>query len=334
MRHDTLYQDSNARLAEPKRLWMLWVTVCFVLFVSGGATCIPRRNISDFQPTPVFDTPPTLEQIAEVLNRSRGIQSLQSNSVSVMLNNERSINANMTWARPKKFRMTASVAGIAGFDLGSNEEVFWMTVRNFATTPTMFFARHDEFESQVHRQVLPVSPVWLIEALGVNDLDLAQVYQTPVARPNGLIEIASAVPSPIGYYQRTLVVDPKFGFCREVFLKDPSGRLVASAYQSKHQYYPSVQTSLPHAVKVQLKPMGEEDMELDITISAYVVNGLSPEGMTQFTMPDRSSYQSVDLTRFNQGSSQAIAPPVVAPPQPTVPRNGYRGVPWDGPIIR
>jgi hypothetical protein len=312
----------------------MWV-LC-ILFTTTGATCLPKRRLaSDFQPQPVFESPPTLEQLTEVLNRTRNVQSLQSNSVSVTLNNERAVNTNMTWAREKKFRMTASVAGIAGLDIGSNEEAFWLTVKNFATTPEIYIARHDEFESQADRRVFPVSPVWLVEALGVADLHPSTLVQQPVTRADGLIELTSAVPSPIGNYTRTLVVDPKYGTSRYVYLFDPTRRLVATAQQSKHQYYPSIQTSLPHQVKVQLIPVQDSPMELDISIGAYLVNGLAADNMTQFMMPETSSYRVIRLTQLNQGQSQqAIVPPVVAPPGPTYPQANYRGVPWDGRVMR
>jgi hypothetical protein len=303
-------------------------------WVTCGATCIPRRTIPDFQPPPAFNAPPTTEQLAEVVNRTRNITSLQSNSVNITPRDERSVNANMTWARPKKFRMTASVAGMVGFDLGSNEDFFWMTVRNFATTPDLYYARHDEFESQIDRDILPVSPVWLIEAMGISDLDLNMLAQGPTTRPDGLVEITTFVPSPIGNYLRTIAIDPKYGYTKQIFLRDPSMRLIANAYQANHQYYPSVQTSLPHSVRVQLMPMGGNNMELDISIASYVVNALPLETMTQFTMPDTRSYNSRDLVRLKQGNGQAVSPPAVSPPtvshnQP-FPQNAYRGVPWDG----
>ncbi len=310
------------------------LSIGLLTFVACGATCIPKRSIPEFEPTPVFASPPTLDQLVEVLNRTRNVQSLQSNSISVMLNNERSVNANMTWAREKKFRMTASVAGVAGMDIGSNEEAFWLTVKNFATTPEMYFARHADFESQVDRRVLPVSPVWLMEAMGVCDLNPSNLVQQPITRADGLVELTSIQASPIGNYTRTLVVDPKFGTSRYLYLRDPSGRLVANAQQTKHQYYPSIQTSLPHQVKVQLIPVGDPPMELDITVGAYLVNGLAPDNTTQFMTPDMNAFRVIELTRLSQGAPQAISPPLVAPPQSNYPQTMYRGVSLDGRLTR
>jgi len=293
---------------------------------------MPRRTIPDFQPTPLFNSPPSWEQLAEAINRSRNVRSLQSNSVTVKANDERSINSNVTWSRPKRFRLTASVLGLAGVDIGSNDDAFWMAIRNFEQ-PTMFFARHNEFDLQVDRPVLPVSPEWLIQAMGVCELDLTRLVpqQQPITRPDGMIEIATWEPTPIGNYRRTLVVDPKYGFVREVFLFDPSPRLVAHAKQFKHEYYTSVQTSLPHQVKVQLLPSGSEPFELDISIASYVINGLDPDNQKQFEMPNMMGYKTMDLGRTGP---QAMVPQQVAPPQPMVPQVSYRGVQSDGLLKR
>ena len=314
-------------MEEPKtsKAWQC-LAIVLLTFVAGGATCMPRRSIPEFQPTPLFKSPPTLDQLSEAINRSRNVQSLQSNSVTVNINNERTINTNVTWAREKRFRMTASVAGIAGVDIGSNDEAFWMAIRG-GLTKDMYYAKHIEFESQVDRPVLPVSPVWLIQAMGICDLDLNQLVQQPVTRADGLVELTTVEPSPVGNYTRTLVVDPKYGFCRQVFLRDPTGRLVANAQQSKHEYYSSIQSSLPHQVKVQLIPSGNPLLELDISIASYVVNSLASDNMTQFTMPNMNGYS---IQNLGQVGPQANVPQHVAPPQSNYPQVSYRGVPWDG----
>jgi hypothetical protein len=310
-------------------IWWCIVT----LFVSTGATCLPKRTIPEFQPTKLFQTPPTVEQLAEVLNRSNTIQSLQSNSVSVRVNNELNLNANLTWLRPKFFRMTGTVAGFKGFDLGSNNEAFWMSVRS-GMTPELYFARHDLFDAIPNRRILPVSPIWIIEALGVNSLDTYQMVQAPVTQADGLWQITTQVPSPSGIYLRTLVVDPLYGLTRQVFLRDPSGRLIANAFQSDHQYYGAVQSSLPHKIKIQLIP-GSNDppIELDLTIGSYVVNGMNGDPGTQFAFPNTSGHQVIDLVELTNGAPQAVMNPPVAPPQ-AYPRASYRGVPWDSAIVR
>jgi hypothetical protein len=146
-----------------------------------------------------------------------------------------------------------------------------------------------------------------------------------------MVEITTWESTPIGTYYRTLIVDQKYGFCREVLLYDPSLRLVAQAKQFKHEYYASVQSSLPHQVKVQLLPSGSEPLELDIAIASYVVNGLSPDNVRQFDMPSIQGYKTEDLGRRGP---QAVVPQQVAPPQPLYPQVSYRGVQPDGTSMR
>ena len=302
------------------------LAIVLLTFVTGGATCMPRRSIPEFQPKPLFTSPPTLFQLTDAINRSRNVQSLQSNSVTVNVNNERTINTNVTWAREKRFRMTASVAGVAGVDIGSNDDEFWMTIRA-GLTKEMYYARHNEFDAQPNRPVLPVSPVWLIQAMGVCDIDLNKPMADPVTRADGMVELTTPEPSPIGNFTRTLVVDPKFGYSRQVFLRDPTGRLVANATQAKHEYYSSIQSCLPHQVKVQLMPAGSDVIELEISIASYVVNSLAPDNMTQFQLPGMNGYKVVNL---GQTGPQAITPQQVAPPLPSYPQTSFRGVSQEG----
>lgn len=313
--------------------WWMTLFCIFVLFSGGGASCMPKRTIPEFQPLPVFTEPPTLEQLSEVLNRTQSVQSLQSNSVTVRVNNEITLSTNLSWLREKNFRMTATIAGFKGFDMGSNNDAFWMTVRN-GLTPELYYATHSEFDSQSTRRVLPISPLWLIEALGISNFDPYQLVQNPVTRADGLLELTTPVPSTVGVYQRTLVVDPKYGFTRQIFLRDPSGRLVANAQQSKHEFYSAIQSSLPHQVKVQLIPALDPPIELDISIGAYLINGMSSASDSLFQFPNTNGYQVVNLAQLNVGAPQAVTAPQVSQPQPLYPQTSYRGVPWDGSLVR
>jgi hypothetical protein len=307
-----------------------------MVFCCTGATCIPKRQLQELKPVPVFQTPPTLEQLSEVLNRTSQIQSLQSNAVSIKVNNETSLSATVSWLRERNFRMSASIAGIRGLDVGSNQDAFWTTVR-LGMTPDLYYARHDEFEAQVNRRILPVSPLWLIEALGVVSFDPNLLTQDPVAQADGLLQLTTKVPSPIGDFQRILVVDPQFGFARQIFLKDPSNRLVAQAQQSKHEYYSAIQTSLPHQVKIQLIPVMDPPIELDISVGSYLLNGLTGGVGSQFQFPNTNGYQVINIAQPMSGTGspvlQVTPPPTPIPNGPTY-RGSMRGVPWEGAVIR
>lgn len=308
--------------------WKLGLMFCVsMLFVSSGATCIPRRSHNEFQPPVLFQTSPDINQLANAINRTRAVNQLQSNAVKVKIPDIPTLSAQIVWERPRRFRMTGGLSSIMGtdFDLGSNEEVFWMATRH-GPSPTLYFARHDQFESQVDRQILPVSPEWLIEAMGIVELDPSHVIGTPRPDANGLIEIESAIASPIGQYRRTIYVDPKLGLVRRIFLRDPSGRLLASSILSNHQFYPAIQTSLPHKAEVQLIPSGGPPMNLQVDIGFYTVNDNQGQDPNRWIAPQLAGYTPIDLVLLNSNQPNAVRVPQYQAASPKIPQTSYRGV--------
>lgn len=298
-----------------------------LLFTTTGATCMPRRAVTETKLPTVFQTPPDITQLAEAINRTKAIQQLQSNSVTIRAQDIPTLTANMVWERPRRFRLTGGVSRLTGtdFDLGSNEEVFWMATRH-GPSPSLYFARHDQFATQIDRQVLPVSPDWLVEAMGIVEIDPYAIVQTPQQRTDGMWEIETTTQSQIGQYRRTLVVDPTHALVRQVILRDPSGRLLASSTLSDHQYYSMIQTALPQKVKVQLVPTGGPPLILDIDIGSYAINDTQGNDPNRWTIPNPAGYTVHDLVQLNNGMSNASQPPQYQPPTPTYPQAAYRGV--------
>ena len=296
------------------------------LQVCCGATCIPKRTLSEFQPPILFETPPQLPELAAAINRSSAIEQLSSPAVTVRLPDLPALSATLDWQRDANFRMKGGVSRLTGtdFDLGSNPNIFWMSSRH-DLQPTLYYARHDLFASQMQRQVLPVSPLWLVEALGVVTLNPDLVTEVPQQAPDGLIHIASSVPSPIGNYRRTLHVDPKEGTVRQILLNDPSGRLLASALLSEHQYYSTVQTSLPHRSEVQLMPIGGSPLALQLEVGFYRVNDDAAIDPEKFASPPPDGFRIVDLAGLNAGSPSAVQMPAYQAAAPAPPP-AYRGV--------
>jgi len=308
--------------------YSIWLLLAF--WMTSGATCYQKRNVTDFQPPEVFRAPPDIQQLAEVINRNRGIQQLESNAVSVRLPGVPTLASRILWERPRRFRMTGGLSRLTGtdFDLGSNDEVFWMATRR-GPSPVMYVARHDQFESQMNRQILPVSPDWLIEAMGIVELDPSTVVQTPTNRGDGMLEVESLISSQIGSYRRTLVIDPRFATVRQVILRDPSGRMLATSTLSDHQHYPSLQVSLPHHIQVQLMPVGTEPLDLDVVISFYTLNDNQGTDPQRWTIPDSAGYTVKDLVQMNASQTNQLPASAVQFPQyqyaqPQVPQASYR----------
>jgi hypothetical protein len=307
--------------------WSSLLLIAWILTTSSGATCARRQPIAEFQPPMLFETTPTIEQVAEVLSRSQRIEQLQSNAVSVRLPGLPGLSASMVWQRPRGFRLQGGLNRITGtdFDLGSNEEFFWMATRH-GPSPTLLFARHDQFESLPSKPLLPVSPLWMVEALGIVSLDPNSLAAPMQQRADDALEVHTRVPMATGPGLRSLVIDPKYGYPKQIFLRDPTGRLIASATLSQHQLYESVQYSLPHRVELQLTPEGTEPLALQMEVGYYAINNIEGNDPQRWTMPDSRGYTAIDLARLpTQGPGAAVVP-TAAPPSPTVPEVSYRGM--------
>ncbi len=304
------------------------VLVIAMFCVSSGATCIRNTTKQESLTPLLFATPPTVQQLVDAINRSRGIQQLQSTTVSVR--QKVSLSGNLVWERPANFRLRGGLGSLLGtsLDIGSNSDHFWMAIQQ-----DLLYANHAEFNQQLNRQQIPVSPLWLIEAMGVVEIDPYSLVRQPQSRADGMLELTAMGSSGDGNLLRTIIVDPKYGLVKQVLLRDGTGRLLASSLMSQHRYYDSVQYSLPHYVQVQLVPNGSPPIDLVIQIGQYSINALEGSEPGRYQMPDLRGYNAINLVQLNMGSTQAVTPPGSLPPPPGTPAVSYRGF-ESPPILR
>lgn len=295
--------------------WAGWLgTVC--VFVCGGATCAKRSSNNDlFRPPVVFEQTPTLEELSEQINHSLAIETLESNSLSISSPDLFvSLQGALKWERPHNFKLEAYPASrMFGTVLsaGSNQDLFWLQADS-PSPPTLYYARHEEFARLTGpRYVLPVSPLWLREALGVVELDPGLIHEGPITRPDGKLEIRSYIPSPNGSYRRHLVLDARTAVIQQTILYDHRQRQVAVAQQTEHDHYGAVDVSLPHKVDIQLMPDQGPVMALTIEVSKYMINQgiVAPE--ETFVMPDPSGLRQINLEELGPtGQSPQVTQPV------------------------
>ena len=109
------------------------------------------------------------------------------------------LSATLNLERERRFRLRASLPIVlgAGIDLGSNDELFWFEVPE-GISKTLYYARHDQYRQQLHRAVLPVDPTWVMDALGLVQIDPNAVVAGPVKREDGKLEIRSSLNMPDG----------------------------------------------------------------------------------------------------------------------------------------
>lgn len=299
----------------PARLYSM-VLVCAwigIVFIAGGATCARRQTLQEFAPPIVFDQTPSLPDVINQVNRSLAINQLESNTLTVTSPDIiTKLTGNMKWDRPDKFNLEAyPVSKLMGIALaaGSNDEMFWLQTQ-MPSPPTIYYARHDSFDRQQGpRKILPVSPLWLREALGVVEIDPAGRHEGPSVRADGKLELVSYIPTPTGDYQRVLILDSPTGTIEQTLLYNQTGKLVAVAQQSEHEYFSEVDFSLPHKVNIQLHPDAGPPLVFTVEVGFYLLNQPNEENSESFQPPDPTGISTVNLVEVN-----AVAQPVTAKP--------------------
>jgi hypothetical protein len=308
--------------------WLILATT----LVTSGATCARRQVIPEFAPPVLYSTTPTLPELTEQLNRSLAIQQLESQTMTITSPALMAkLSGSLAWERPHNFSLQAypgmKAMGLA-FAAGSNSNEFWLQ-QQMGGPPTLYYASHNDFNQQTGpRHMLPVSPLWLREALGVVELDPAMQHFGPRAVPgpdnkNKLI-VETHIPTARGPYRRLLVLDAQTGMIEETRLYDavgPEGKMVAMAQQSKHQLYSAVNWYLPHKVDIQLLPDEGEPLAFSVEIEFYMVNESASTDPAAFRMPDPSGLTTVNIAA-GPGLAQAAKP---VPPNYTQVRPSGQG---------
>jgi hypothetical protein len=246
-------------------------------------------------------------------NRSLTIQRIESSTLTITSPGLMGqLSGNLQWERPHNFSLQAYMGGgrLMGTVLaaGSNRDMFWLQSQ-MPPPPTLYYARHDDFESQLGpRHILPVSPLWLREALGIVEFDPTFEHEGPIVRSDNKLEVRSLIPSPRGPYHRVVVFAPHTLAVEETRLYDQSMKLVANAQLSEHD---PRQEGLPHKIIVELIPDDGNTLSFTIDVGFYRLNQTANAQTTAFTMPDATGLSTVDLVQAN---AQVGQPTVPVPP--------------------
>lgn len=145
------------------------------------------------------------------------------------------VSASIAVESPRNFRL--QVNGPMGgneVDLGSNTDQFWFwNKRN--EEKYVFTARHDQESGRMQRFPIPFQPDWIMEALGVINIDPEETILEPgPPRTNTAILRADRVSPQGASVKKVTVVDLCRGVIREHALYDARGRLIARAVLSEH----------------------------------------------------------------------------------------------------
>ena len=310
--------------------WLVCGMAFSLVFATTGATCARRETLQrNFRPPVIFEQTPTLAEVTQHLNRSLAIHRIESNSLTVSSPNiPVKLTGSLIWERTENFSLQAYPFTRAmmgnGLIAGSNPEMFWLQ-----TQGDLFYARYDEFNRQSGpRKILPVSPLWLREAMGIVEMNPSYRHDAPLRRGDGKLQVVTYIPSqPFDprfpqqntEYKRVLILDGSFGTIEQTLLYNPAGKLVAQATQSEHDDLESSEIGwpLPHRIDVQLHPDEGESLAFTVEVGFYLLNDDASATASTFTLPDLTGLSTYDLVKMN-ASLQAVPPnpPVYTQAQP------------------
>jgi hypothetical protein len=293
------------------RTAVLLVTLAGLFSLSGASCPTMRRPMDDFANLPPALPPsPTLEQVIQVVNSNNSqIRSFSAPQATLGGTGFPSLQASVAFERPQRLRIRAGT-GMLGeeLDLGSNDELFWFWARR-SPTPAVYFCRHAQFASSPARRTLLVDPYWLIEALGITDLDPALPHQGPFVRQDGRLEIRTLRNTPDGPSTKITVLDRVHGLVLEQHALDSRNQPLASAFASQHRRDPLSGLAMPTVIDVRLPP---QQTTLHINLGTVQINRPIPNPEQLWAMPTGQGMPPIDLCNPNQAPPPGSQPPAVS----------------------
>ena len=284
-----------------------------VAVTSSGCTWL--RSFRPFQPhvanppPVVFQGGPTRDQVIAAVNANTNrVQTLQSQG-TMSIAGVPALTAEVAIERPRRFRFRAGTSLLGPeVDLGSNDELFWFWVQR-SPEPGVFFARHDQFASSRARQMVPLEPSTLVEALGLLELDPLGQVEGAVPLGSDRLEMRVRTPAAAGEFTRVLYLHHQYAWVLEQHLYGPQGQLLATTKASEYEYYPAVGASLPHEISVEV-PDGQ--LAFSLSLPRHTINQPLIGGPETFDLPQDqlATYQFYDIAAPN------FIPPGATPAQP------------------
>ena len=288
---------------------------------SGCAWLTPPPRVALPQTLPPS---PTLEQVIRVVNyNSSQIHSFSTDEAVLSVPGMPSLRTNIAFERHRRLRLRAGT-GITGaeLDMGSNDELFWIWIKR---QPPLYYCRHDQFALSPARRMLPIDPEWLIEALGIAELDPGLAHQGPFPQPGGRLEIRTVRQTADGPATKITLVDAATGVVVEQRVHDSQGLLVARASASRHRRDPMSGLIMPGVVKIEC-PRAQLSMWLEL--GKVDINSPRGNPAELWAMPRFRDWPTVDLGDPNLELAPVYSP--AGPPTPPAafssrPRPPHRG---------
>ncbi len=304
-------------------LGILWCVA--LLFAASGATCHNSRLVEPLPPA-AFAGPPNLPEVIYAVHaNTHRVQQLRTEAASISFPGSLPLRAELVMEQPRNIRLRAQFMGLSGpeLDLGSNNEEFWLWVKR-TSPPAVYFARHAEFAQSNAKNIMPIEPEWLFDALGLVNFDPGGIHTGPYASGQGRLEIHSRIPTSQGELTKVTVIHETYGWVLEQQVRDSTGRTLASSHASKHRFISQDAVSLPHQIDVQFPPA---QLTFRLEVGSYIINQSAGADSDIWTRPYVEGYPAINLTESHFGPAtpgQPMGPPVRSANVEGSPHASYR----------
>jgi hypothetical protein len=233
-------------------------------------------------------------------------------SVTVPDVSSMSMRSKLAVDRPHRVRITGGVSTLTGgkeFDVGSNDEQFWIWFRR-DPNKTYFTAKLNQWAVTPNRQMIPMDPSWLSEALGIVEFRADETHEGPYRNAQGQYVVRSIRNTPNGRFMKETTIDPKTGAVLQQELFSPTGQAIAAARSTGHTVDPK--TGIVYARNVEIRSPGLDSVT--ISLGNVQFNTIDPSySMAYFTKPVFENYTEFDL----------CSPALTAPQQQPRPAQPY-----------
>ncbi len=279
---------------------------CLLVFLLPWVSGCAFLNFATPPPGPLppiaFVGTPTLPQIMQTVNaNTQRVHQLHTETAQVSTPGFPTLRATISVERPRRFRLRGKFFSGPELDLGSNDEIFWFWVKRLQ--PAVLFARHDQFAQSPVRQMLPIEPAWIVDALGLVTLDPGMQHDGPFLRGNGQLEVRTQMRGSQGDVTRTLIIDPTYGWILEQHITDANNRLLASALAGNHRFYPEYGVSLPHRVEILAPPA---NLTFRIEIGHYYINRPVEDPYEMWSLPKIEGQTPINLASVSSGQGGGV----------------------------
>lgn len=244
-------------------------------------------------------TPKAADLVAYVNTNASRIQSLECRDVDLDCSQRLQsfgLRGPLACQKPHNFRMNAKVGGSVEVDLGSNDQEFWYWVRR-GEPPYLFHCSHEDFAKGSARMPFPFQPDWIMEALGMSELDPKKDYK--VAAHPGRFELIENATSPQGHPVRKVIVFNRAPSSTQVsayLLQDAKGNEICSAHITETQVDRGSGAIIPRRIQLSWPA---ESVKLKMKLDDVLVNqNIDANRQAKlFARPAMRDVQTYDLAR-------------------------------------